>query len=193
MKENPIDYSVSVCDAPCVFSETSDAANLYCEVPPISTLYSILEFEIASETHDLDSGRYFGSSEDAKILWDDDITIELSDDSDQCFAGMEFKQDHVAVLSQVKYFMGSMTDKLLYAGFLKFEASNDKADWSTLFTADVNIHEGWNYYNWDDPEEYPSYRYYRFYSSQKGGCNMREVTFRGVETIQDTNEQKVCE
>mmetsp|Transcript_20898 Transcript_20898/g.32329 ORF Transcript_20898/g.32329 Transcript_20898/m.32329 type:complete len:97 (-) Transcript_20898:1330-1620(-) len=96
---------------------------------------------------------------------------------------MQFKESHVGVLSQVKYFMGDIDDKELYAGHLRFQASADNSTWTTLFMANINIHTGWNYVNWDLDADKPKYRFYRFYSNMTNGCNMREVAFRGVETI----------
>jgi len=88
------------------------------------------------------------------MLFDLDITFEhLTEEGVECYQGMEFRENFVGMLSQAKYFMGDILDKYTYAGFLKFEASNDNSTWTTLFTADVNIHEGWNYFTWDEPED----------------------------------------
>jgi hypothetical protein len=45
---------------------------------------------------------------------------------------------------------------------------------------DENMHSGWNYHKWEDAADYPTYRYYRFYSANKGGCKINEITFTGV-------------
>mmetsp|Transcript_20884 Transcript_20884/g.32246 ORF Transcript_20884/g.32246 Transcript_20884/m.32246 type:complete len:613 (+) Transcript_20884:4414-6252(+) len=192
-QKSPEENYLQVCGSNCTFdSDASTGDDMACKLPAVSTVYSNANFGVEKITHDLDSGNYFGSSDEVSILWDGDITIEHSDDSAECIAGMEFKENHVAVLSQVKYFMGDIDDKLLYAGYLKFEGSNDKSTWTTLFTANVNIHTGWNYVNWDTEDEKPKYRYYRFISSMTNGCNMREIAFRGIETIENEDETYTC-
>mmetsp|Transcript_20906 Transcript_20906/g.32383 ORF Transcript_20906/g.32383 Transcript_20906/m.32383 type:complete len:339 (+) Transcript_20906:3983-4999(+) len=120
VKENPESNKVAVCDSECIYSDASDSSSLKCQVPSQSTAYSNQHFGIASETHDLDSGRHFGSGSNASMLFDNEIVEAYSSTTDHCFAGMEFKEGHVGMISQVKYFMGDVDDKLLYAGNLKF-------------------------------------------------------------------------
>lgn len=54
------------------------------------------------------------------------------------------------------------------------------------------MHEGWNYYSWALPADYPRFRYYRFYGSVAGSCKVNEIKFIGVETIDDTNPAYDC-
>ena len=64
-----------------------------------------------------------------------------------CRIGWEFKEGHVGMISQVKWFMQNF-NKDRMVGRTKFQGSLDGSTWTTLFTLDQNIHDGWNYYNW---------------------------------------------
>jgi pantothenate synthetase len=75
---------------------------------------------------------------------------------------MEFKEGHVAMISQVKFFMGNIVDKNVFVNMTKFQGSQDGENYDDIFVIDENIHEGWNYHKWELPEEYPKYRFYRF-------------------------------
>jgi len=193
VSKNSADNYISICDSACTMDAEASTADKYvCKVAELSTISSNSDFGIKQETHNLQSGRYFGSGANPEVVFDDDVVDEYESTTSECFVGMEFKENHVGMLSQVKYFMGDIDDKMLYAGFLKFQASNDKTTWTDIFTADINVHEGWNKKEWEDAADYPKYRYYRFFSTQSFGCNMREVKFRGVETIEDNNDDYTC-
>jgi hypothetical protein len=58
---------------------------------------------------------------------------------------------------------------------------------------DQNVHAGWNYYDWSVPADQPKYRYYRFHSINAGGCQLNEVIFRGVETIDNSDATYTCD
>jgi len=57
---------------------------------------------------------------------------------------------------------------------------------------DENLHDGWNYHKWEDPSEYPRFRYYRFYGISRRACVINEITFTGVETIDNSDTTKTC-
>jgi len=80
-----------------------------------------------------------------------------------------FKEDHVGYLSTAKWFITEISDKTVLSGVTTFQGSDDDSTWTDLFTFDDNVHEGWNYYNWEDDEQ-PAYRYYRFYGTEDGSC-----------------------
>jgi len=61
-----------------------------------------------------------------------------------------------------------------------------------LFTVDENLHSGWNYHKWETSEDYPKYRFYRFYGPSTGACAINEVTFTGVETIDNEDSTYTC-
>jgi hypothetical protein len=64
------------------------------------------------------------------------------------------------LISQVKYFIGEIpSDRRVFYDNLAFEGSMDGETYTELFVADRNVHEGWNYYSWDEGE-YPQYSYY---------------------------------
>jgi hypothetical protein len=57
---------------------------------------------------------------------------------------------------------------------------------------DENIHEGWNYHKWEDPAEYPKYRFYRFYGTKPGSCVINEIKATGVETVDHSDPSRGC-
>lgn len=68
----------------------------------------------------------------------------------------------------------------------------EDSEYVTLFTVTETAHAGWNYYKWEDSAEYPKYRYYRFHSTNQGGCKINEITFVGVETMDNEDEDYTC-
>jgi hypothetical protein len=58
--------------------------------------------------------------------------------------------------------MGNIVDKNVFVDKTKFQGSQDGESYADLFDIDENLHEGWNYYKWEKPEDYPKYRFYRF-------------------------------
>lgn len=68
----------------------------------------------------------------------------------------------------------------------------DGISYTDLFTADINVHQGWNYFNWKDPATKPKYAYYRFFSSAAKGCKINEIKFKGTETIDDSSPTLSC-
>ena len=61
------------------------------------------------------------------------------------------------MLSQVKWFMTDLTNKALFVNVTTFQGSNDNITWTELFAMDENIHDGWNYHNWENAADYPKY------------------------------------
>jgi len=57
---------------------------------------------------------------------------------------------------------------------------------------DENLHEGWNYFKWEDAAQQPKYRYYRFYANKKGACAINEITLTGIETIDNSDATYSC-
>ena len=54
---------ISVCDEVCVFNQSaSSATSVKCNIPEVSTIYSNDQFSIATDSEDLDSGVYYGTS-----------------------------------------------------------------------------------------------------------------------------------
>jgi hypothetical protein len=99
------------------------------------------------------------------------------------------------MLSQMKYFMTDINNPSLYSDKLKFQGSNDKSNstsWTDLHVADENIHEGWNYVNFNETGTLPKYRFYRMYSSTSNGCLVNEIKFTGIETVDNNDATYSC-
>ena len=135
-----------------------------CKLPKQSTIYSNSNFEIGKSEPNLHSGKTFGTHSDYELIFDNSIVKNPSDTSGACHAGMEFKEGHVGMISQVKYYTSGI-DKDLFVGTTKFQGSMDGNSYLDLFSIDENIHEGWNYHKWEHTEDFPRYRFYRFYGS----------------------------
>jgi hypothetical protein len=57
--------------------------------------------------------------------------------------------------------------------------------YTTIFTVGDEIHEGWNYYDFNDATL--KYQFYRFYGTKSGSCNIGEFSLTGVEAIQSSS------
>jgi len=91
---------VTVCGEPCAFNEDDSSSTLVsCTVPGLSTVYSNENFAIATESEDLDSGKYFGTSDDNSTAFDGNLLETPVDTNDICSLGMAFKEDHVGMIS----------------------------------------------------------------------------------------------
>jgi len=109
-----------------------------------------------------------------------------------CHIGIRFKEGHVALISQIKWFLSDIQDKSIYADETKLQGSNDGTIYSDIFTMDENVHDGWNYHKWTEPADYPRYRYYRFYGTKAGSCVINEIKATGVETVDSPDQNKAC-
>lgn len=153
---------VTICDELCEFVDTdSSSTEIVCTVPRLSTTYSNTEFGIMTESSDLKSSLDADECTDVPSVFDDDLTVPYVADSNNCEINYWFKEDHVGLISQVRFFIPVATDSILdkMTDSLTFSGSDDGVTFTQLFVADQNIHEGWNYNDWDEGS-YPSYRYY---------------------------------
>jgi hypothetical protein len=68
----------------------------------------------------------FGTTTAAQheLVFDDKMLTNPSDDTTKCNVGMSFKEGHVGMLQQVKYFMRNL-QKSRFADKTAFEGSND--------------------------------------------------------------------
>ena len=189
IKQNSADNYISVCDKPCVFDEeTSTATVTKCKVPQLSTVYSNENFEISKISENL-KGKTFGT-DDYELAFDDVLILGSDALNGNCNLGMEFKEGHVGLLSQVKYFLKGIS-KPRMVDRTKFQGSMDGVTYVDLFTLTDQVHEGWNYVNWEDDEK-PNFRFYKFQGNINRGCKFNEVTFTGVETIDSSSASHTC-
>jgi hypothetical protein len=139
---------------------------------------------------------YFGAS-DANIAFDGSVFTRVDENSSTCQLGMAFKEGYVGSLQQVKYFINYINNRAQYENNLVFEAYNVEsptdADITQLFTVGESVHEGWNYYEFADGS-YPNFRYYRFrgLGGNSGPCRIHEISFKGLEVIQNTDATYSC-
>jgi hypothetical protein len=143
----------------------------------------------------VNSGIYFGA-DSAKLAFDGSIYTVPSETSKSGIIGMQFLPGFVGLISQVKYFIAEIpSDRGRYVDNVAFEGSMDGETYTELFRADRNVHEGWNYYQWDGATDVkPQYRYYRFrgLGGIDGPVRINEVAFTGTEVIDNKDETYDC-
>jgi hypothetical protein len=97
----------------------------------------------------------------------------------------------------VKYFINYITNRDQYEGNLVFEGYNERdatgEDVTEIFTVNEEVHEGWNYVDFEEGK-YPNFRFYRFrgLGGASGPCRIHELTFTGLEVIQNEDETYQC-
>jgi hypothetical protein len=163
-----------------------------CILPYVSTAYSATEYEIVT-VGVLHDGTWSGTASDAELarLLDDKLMIDMVDDtSSNCYFQIKYKENHVGVLDEVKFFINDLLDKTPFVGNLVFQGSDDGDTFTDLYTADASVHEGWNFIDFLD--EKPSFNIYRFQGSESGSCRIGEVLFHGLESIDDDEATYTC-
>jgi hypothetical protein len=90
--------------------------------------------------------------------------------------------------------MKDITSKDLFVNTTTFQGSADGTTYTDLFQMDENLHEGWNYFKWEELADQPRFRFYRFYADAdaQGACAINEIAFTGVETIDDDQSSHTC-
>ena len=182
-----------MCENQCVFSESdSTATEAVCKLPPLSTSKSISTYKIV-QPKILNSGKYITSGTEANVkkVFDLNNMNYYEDDSAPCYAGMQFREGYVGILSKVRFFLGDKYEMTKFAGLTKFQGSQDGNSYDDLFTFDENVHTGWNYHEWNETSQ-PKYRYYRIYGDTKNQCAVTEAELTGVETIDDSQDTYSC-
>jgi len=66
-------------------------------------------------------------------VFDDNLLQKPTDSSATCHVGMQFKEGHVGLLSQVKYFMKDISSKNLFVNTTTFQGSADGVTYDDLF------------------------------------------------------------
>ena len=115
----------------------------------------------------------------------------MEDSTSGCYFQIQYKEDHVGVLDEVKFFINEMTDKSPYVGGLVFQGSDDGVTFTDLWTVDAGVHEGWNGHDFEEGS-HPSFNIYRFQGSAQGACRVSEVKLHGVESIDSDEPSYTC-
>jgi len=74
----------------------------------------------------LKASKVFGSGKDDaanKAPFDDELTVEFDSATEKCYIGVEFKEFHVGLISELKYLYTSIPDKRKVSGRVKFQGS----------------------------------------------------------------------
>jgi hypothetical protein len=139
----------------------------------------------------LQGGKCFGTNANHQNVFDGNLLNNAQDTAANCHIGYEFKDGFVGLISQVRWYMGDISNKEVFNAITKFQGSIDGTTYTDLFTLDDNLHEGWNYHNWEAASE-PKFRFYRFSGTVVGSCNINEIKFTGVETVDSISPNKDC-
>ena len=125
---------------------------------------------------------------------DEDINTYFVGDADECSFGYDFGKSMILQLSSVDFHLRfpyesvAYTNPIKYYYNLTFEGSNDNVTYTEVFKLGSFIKEGWN--TWINSSSTSSsyfsspstqaFRYYRFSSPLRKGCEIAEVRFFGV-------------
>lgn len=163
-----------------------------CTLPHVATAYSAAQFEVVSAglLHD---GTWTGTASDTELakLIDGKNMIDMQDSNTECYFQVQYKENHVGVLDEVKFFINEMIDKSPYVGSLIFQGSDNGVDFTDLWTIDAGVHEGWNSHDFEDIGQ-PAFNIYRFQGSAPGACRIGEVKLHGVESINSSESSYSC-
>ena len=121
LKNDPTNNLITICDEQCTYIESSSTqSSAQCKLPPMSTVYSNANFFIETESEDLKARTFFGNINEPKLPFDEKLVTQPTNSQSTCVIGVGFKADHVALISQMKYFMTNIDNLALYVDILKF-------------------------------------------------------------------------
>ena len=185
--------SLKVCgfEAPLI---NMDAQNLFVKTPQVVTplTLSLLKPNQSAQIRPTSYFCYDLSQCGATI--DEDINTYFVGDSDGCSFGYDFDKSMILQLSSVDFHLRFPYESTAYTNPIKnyynltFEGSNDNVTYTEVFKLGSFIKEGWN--TWINSSSTSSsyfsspstqaFRYYRFSSPLRKGCEIAEVRFFGV-------------
>jgi hypothetical protein len=195
---------VLVCGKPCsIVEDQSDSDQVTCEVPYIQSVKSIEEFTIEEEGPILGS-ILESSSGIGTLAFDGKNHPGSTDTGTSCYMGTMFEGDSsthfVGILSELKFFMQYFSNKDTYNGNLVLQGSNlafddENATPTTILTVGEELHEGWNYYKFDEwGISTPKYRYYRLFNEVENGCDkIGEINFIGYKAVDSAADTHFCD
>ena len=88
--------------------------------------------------------------------------------------------------------MNGLADKAPFVGKLVFQGADSDGEFTDLWRMDASIHAGWNskdFTGWSRP---PSHKAYRFRGETTGSCRVGEVQLRGIEMLDDDDDEYSC-
>jgi hypothetical protein len=114
-----------------------------------------------------------------------------STNTNNCYVQVQFENSKIGVLNKVKYFMNRMSNKQVdFVGFLHFQYFDSGLNtWTTAFTADQSLREGWNDHKFDTPL---SSNKFRFLATNKKACQIGEIELWGVQVADSTSSSETC-
>ena len=142
----------------------------------------------------LHDGTWTGTASDEELarLIDGVNMIDMSDSTkSNCYFQIQYKENHVGVLDEVKFFINQLTTKVPFNNELVFQGSDDGTTFTDLWTVDASVHEGWNSHDFEEGAQ-PSYNIYRFQGKQSGSCRVGEVKLHGKESIDNDSTSYSC-
>jgi hypothetical protein len=184
---------ITVCEKTCEINAAASTDSVFsCFVPAISTVRSDEQFKINSESALKGEEIIFGgmSQEMAERAFDGKILPGIKSAEEECFVGIQMPQGYVGVLSEVSFFLDEFNRDDMIEN-LTIEGCYDEFDCEPLVEVGLEIHEGWNYYDFYDGflPRFPQYRLTSYYH----GCNsIGEIHFFGNELIDNEDDTYTC-
>ena len=169
------DATISVCGNEITeLDASSDANTVYARAPAFVNSHSQSTYNLVPAS--VISGTVVSTgATDAELIFDGASNTKSSA-TGSVTAGIDFGTGFVGEISQVKYFMGKMTDKPTNCvGKVILQTSDDGAAWTDVHTADMYLKRGWNNYT-----SSVSSRFYRFSVDNYSACPLTEVELYGV-------------
>lgn len=104
-------------------------------MPRISTIYSNENYGIMTKSENLKAKKYFGTAADFELAFDDKMLVNPTDTSLTPNLGLQFKDGHVGMISQVKYFLKDFNKNSMVNNTV-FQGSMDGTTYTDLFAMD---------------------------------------------------------
>jgi len=135
MLENSESTYIDICGNKCVLDEEqSTTDNVVCSVPPLMTTYSAAQYSLGEEK--ALKGTIISSNADeteqAKLFDGDNVVFYNDDTASGCYTGIQLKELHVGVLTEAKFYIGSIGSYEPYANKVTFQGSDDGSTYTDI-------------------------------------------------------------
>ena len=170
--------TVNVCGSPCEVLDSSDADQVFCEVPS-QTEVAAQKMYGMTEAGAITGENFGNSASQVANAFDGDNQSFYDSNASECWVGTDFGANKKAVLSSATFYMNSF-DQDRYDGLLTLEGCTDTTFLScnAIHTFD-SVHGGFNYLNYEQGNE-ESYRVFRFHNTVSSGCDIGEINWTGA-------------
>lgn len=134
---------LEVCGNVCIPNSKSDPTKVVCDLPALASVYSANTYKI-TQSGVLNGSWTASVPSQIENVKDGNWQSEFTDPVSNCFIEMAFPDGQVGILDSSKILINSVpADKKPFINTLKLQGW-DGAVYQTIWTADGEIHDGWN-------------------------------------------------